>query len=239
MAANKIPFGEDPLDRRHRAGGLAEPCPECGARPRPGDNRCWFCESKRLPLAGFEPVTGKDAADPLGASYPPRSGLQFSLGTMLLVTTLVAICLAIMMAAPLLGIALSVIAVGGLLRTAIVGSARIRAGGRFEFAEKIDEFAVSSTVFVTALVLGLSTTTVIAGCVLFLTGVLAEFVEPFGLLYPIAFLAAIPFAVIAGIFVFAKLYLTFDPAVREQIAATPEQQRLNQMSGTVYRHRPK
>lgn len=238
MAASKIPFGEDPLDRRHRAGGLSEPCPECGARPLPGENCCWFCES-RLVVAGFEPAIDEKAADPAVAHQVPNAGLQFSIGTMLLVTTLVAICLAITMAAPLLGIALSVIAVGGLVRTAIVGWARIRAGGRFELAEKIDEFAVSSTMFIIALVVGLGTTTVIAGCVLFLTGVLAELVDPFGLLYPIAFLATIPFAVIAGIFVFVKLYLTFDPTAQEQIAATPEQVRLNQMSGTVYRHRPR
>jgi hypothetical protein len=238
MAASKVPFGEDPLDWRHRAGGLAEPCPECGARPRPGDNRCWFCEC-RLVTAGFEPVALQKVEGAPDADHASNAGLQFSIGTMLLVTTLVAICLAITMAVPLLGIALSVIAVGGLVRTAIIGSARIRAGGRFELAEKIDEFVISSTVFVTSLVVGMGSTTVIAGCVLFLTGVLAEFVEPFGLLYPIAFLATIPFAVIAGIFVFVKLYLTFDPTAQEQIAATPEQQRLNQMSGTVYRHRPR
>jgi hypothetical protein len=235
MASSKTLFGEDPLDRRHRTGGLAEPCQQCGARPRYGENRCWFCESKLLPLAGFEPVTGKEAADPLVASHPPRSGLQFSIGTMLLVTTLVAICLAISLAVPLLGIPLCVIAVGGLVRTAIVGSARIRAGGRFELADKIDEFVVSSTVFVTSLVVALGTTTAITGLAFFVGRLLAEFAS---VLFPITVFAATPAAVVAGIFVFAKLYLTFDPVVREQIASTPDAQPLNQMSGTKYRHRP-
>lgn len=168
-----------------------------------------------------------------------RPSLQFSLGTMLLVTTLVAICLAITLAVPLLGIPLAVIAIGGLVRTAIVGSARIRAGGRFELADKIDEFVVSSAVFVTATVLALGTTTVIAGCALFLAKLLMEIAGPLYAIYfsPVVF-AAILAAVVVGIFVFVKLYLSFDPAVREQIAS-PEQQRLNRMSGTIYRHRPK
>jgi hypothetical protein len=197
MAANKVPFGEDPLDRRHRAGGVAEPCPECGAGP--------------------------------------GNGLQFSLGTMLLVTTFVAICLAISSAVPLLGIPLSVIAVGGLVRTMIVGWARIRAGRRFDLADKLDEFEVSSFVFVIALVVGLGATMAVAGGAFLLAGLLLPLAEA---LFPIVLFAAVPAAVVAGIFVFAKLYLSFDTTLRQPIAATPEQHRLNQLSDTGYRHRP-
>jgi hypothetical protein len=236
MAASKVPFGEDPLDRRHRGGGGAETCPRCGARQRPGENRCWFCESRMLPLAGFEPVTDKEAADPLAASHLPRSSLQFSLGTILLVTTLVAICLAITLATTPLGISVCVIAVGGLIRTTIIGWAQIRAGRRFEMRDKLANFVGSSIVFLIALVSGISTSLLLAGGALFLADILRQLAEPIG---AIALFAAIPAAVVAGVLAFARLYLTFDPFVREQIAATPEQQRLNQMSGTVYRHRPR
>jgi hypothetical protein len=183
--------------------------------------------SDRRPANDIPPVV----AEPRG---PAAARLQFSIGTMLLVTTLVAICLAITMAIPVLGFAFSVIAVGGLVRTMIVGWARVRAGQRFELSDKLEAFFVSSSAFVISLVLALSVTLVLSCCALFLASMLAEIAEP---LFAIIFFAGIPAACVAGIFVFAKLYLSFGPAVTEQIASA-EPPWLNQMSGTKYRHRP-
>lgn len=236
MAISKIPFGGDPLDRGRRdAGGMAVPCPQCGARPRPGENRCWFCERRLAPFADFEPVAADAGEKVFIAGHTPRPGLQFSIGTMLLVTTLVAICLAITLAIPPLGISVGVIAVGGLVRTTIIGWAQIRAGRRFELRDKLDNFVASSSVFLIALMSGISTCLLLAGGALFLAGILRQLAEPIG---AIALFAAIPAAVVAGILAFARLYLTFDPAVREQVAATPDEQPLNRRSRTVSRRWP-
>jgi hypothetical protein len=144
-----------------------------------------------------------------------RPSLQFSLGTMLLVMTLVASCLAMSLAVPLLGIPLSVIAAAGLVRTAIVGSARIRAGERFEWAEKLREFAVSSAVSTFALVAGFVTFAAIANLAMITAMMLAEFDRSLRTIVLFPAVLAILAGSGAGIFVFVRLYLPFDPSVWE------------------------
>jgi hypothetical protein len=81
--------------------------------------------------------------------------LQFSIGTLLLVTTLIAACLGISVAVPPLGIPLSIIAAGGLLRTFVVGKRTQRIGLHFSLEEKVTEFVISCGVMIAALGVGL------------------------------------------------------------------------------------
>jgi hypothetical protein len=93
-----------------------------------------------------------------------QAGFQFSLGTMLLVMTLVAACLGISVGVPILGIPLSVVAAGGLIRTAIVGKRYQRLGVPFPVGEKVTEFLLSSAIVVGAIWVGVGTL-VAMGCI--------------------------------------------------------------------------
>ncbi len=81
--------------------------------------------------------------------------MQFSIGTLLLVTTLIAACLGITVAVPPLGIPISIIAAGGLIRTLVVGKHLQRLGLPFSLEEKLTEFVISCGVVLAALGVGL------------------------------------------------------------------------------------
>jgi hypothetical protein len=83
-------------------------------------------------------------------------GMQFSLDTLLLLITLIAICLGISVAAPPLGVAVSLIALAALFRTWMIARQLRAAGVPFPAAEKMAEFVISSMVVVMALAIGLA-----------------------------------------------------------------------------------
>jgi hypothetical protein len=83
--------------------------------------------------------------------------LQFSLGTLLVVITLIAACLGLTMAVPPLGLPVSFIALGGLVRTLVIGKQHQRLGVPFPLGEKITEFIVSCGVVVGATMVGMLT----------------------------------------------------------------------------------
>ena len=117
-------------------------CPHCEAVVTPDANRCWLCGES---LDGSSLAT---AARSPGASS--HRGASFSLSTMLLITTLIAICCGLLVAAPGLGVIVCVLLAPVLVRTAKVVRRREEAGVRVSSSEKI---GLAATSFVVAMVL--------------------------------------------------------------------------------------
>jgi hypothetical protein len=68
---------------------------------------------------------------------------QFSLASLILVMTLVAVCLGVLMAAPGLGILLIIVAVPALVRTVVSGSQQKRTGAPLSLGQKVVAFLMS------------------------------------------------------------------------------------------------
>ena len=116
-------------------------CPECGAALDSREDKCWLCRRE---------LTAEPKANPYATPAPALtvSPAQFSLATLLLVTTLVAVCLGVTMAAPGWGIALIVLSVPALIRAMFSGLRQKQAGAPYTTAEKIATFLVSLLVMV-------------------------------------------------------------------------------------------
>ena len=87
-------------------------CAECGAAIDAGQSRCWLCKSERV---GHAPV------NPYASPLPTQDNLawQFSLSSLFLITTLIAVCLGVTLLMPGLGVLLWIFAVPALVRTVI------------------------------------------------------------------------------------------------------------------------
>ena len=79
---------------------------------------------------------------------------QFSLESLMLVVTLVAVCLGMIMALPGLGVLISIVAAPALVRTLIAGYQEKAAGGHLTLAEKVMAFVASTGVTLAVLVTG-------------------------------------------------------------------------------------
>jgi hypothetical protein len=94
-------------------------CPECGAAYRLAAERCWLCGSK-LPQDGLDTVQPEE---PLEATLVTReTASTFSLSSLFLVMTLVAVGAGVFAAAPGLGILFAIVATPALARTIVVTS---------------------------------------------------------------------------------------------------------------------
>jgi hypothetical protein len=124
----------DAASARHR-------CPECGAELPAGQTRCWLCERK---------VSGAADLNPYASPRPAmdHASVQFSLASLFLVTTLVAVFLGVFMLAPGLGILLAVFATPATIRTMIASNYKRSAGTPWTTAEKIAAFFVSLVIMV-------------------------------------------------------------------------------------------
>ena len=116
---------------------FAPRCPECGAALDSRESKCWLCLRK---------LTAEPEMNPYVS--PPAQALavspaQFSLSTLLLVMTLVAVCLGVTMAAPGLGVLLIVLALPALVRTVVSGLKQKQAGAPYTPSEKIAAYCVS------------------------------------------------------------------------------------------------
>ncbi|HUE74374.1 MAG TPA: hypothetical protein VMP01_26060 [Pirellulaceae bacterium] len=123
----EIPAGES---RQRR-------CPQCGASCAVEATQCWLCRAA-LP------------ADVVGTLRVPSVGdgtrsvpTTFSLATILLVITLIAVCLGVFRLSPGFGIAVVCFAVPALIRSVVVGVQQKRAGERQSIGEKLTAFAAS------------------------------------------------------------------------------------------------
>lgn len=92
---------------------------------------------------------------------------QFSIATLLLVTTLIAVCLALFRVSPLLGVLSLVLILPALLRTTLLALREQRFGGRMTGAEKVAVFFGSLVVVLMCLIATLAAATVV-----FLAGLL-------------------------------------------------------------------
>ena len=115
-------------------------CPHCQAVGYQQAAQCWLC--------------GGRLDERSSAAAPPRPAVRregsFSLSSLLLIMTLVAICCGLLVAAPGLGVVASVLLAPVLVRTAMVVRRREAAGERVSSGEKI---ALATTSLVVALVL--------------------------------------------------------------------------------------
>jgi len=155
-------------------------CPDCGASLAPGAETCWLCRL-RLPYRTVNPVASPipierppaAAAQPLIAPQPsvaapplpiadhpaplvPRGPIQFSLSSILLVITLVAVCLGVFRISYVLGVVLLALATPALLRTVLVSSAEKRRGQRSTMVDKVNTFAASIGVVILAGMAGIA-----------------------------------------------------------------------------------
>lgn len=115
----------------------APTCVECGAELSPGSAYCWLCQ---------RPVAIRAELATAAAQPSPVSSFQFSIQTLLLITTLAAVCLGALVTVPGLGILVLVVAIPALVRTCVTGAAMKREGHTFTTTDKIMSFLASAAV---------------------------------------------------------------------------------------------
>ena len=98
-------------------------CSDCGAPLKPGQTQCWLCRSAVLATA---PADARPATE---VSAGTRAGCQFSLASLMLFMTLVAIICGIISMNPGVGAVLAFLSLPALVRTCTV-AARMRTGGQ-------------------------------------------------------------------------------------------------------------
>jgi hypothetical protein len=128
-------------------------CPECGARVKPTDLKCWLCGRELVTVAQI--VEGFTES-PFAASWSPRADgksvpFQFSLESLLMVITLAAVCLGAFVATPGLGVLALIVAAPALLRTVYEGHQARQLGKSLTLTEKLLSFAASAGIALAAL----------------------------------------------------------------------------------------
>jgi hypothetical protein len=150
MSTTTQTSGDEPVGSERRVQRPFDVCPACGARAKAEASRCWFCEGDLSPP---DPLLLGRHASLAGAVALPRSDepLQFTLSTLLVVMTFIAACLGISVAVPPLGVPISAIALGGLVRTLAVARFYRRLGMPFGLDDKLAEFTVSCGIVIGAI----------------------------------------------------------------------------------------
>lgn len=123
-------------------------CPGCGApqdEANGGETVCWLCEQRIVPR--LSPVSRtlaptRSAGPTLAAPELPL-GHSFSLTSLFLLTTLIAVCLGLFVAAPGLAIALAIASVPAFVRTSLVVRRRVALGDEVSTTHKVALFAGS------------------------------------------------------------------------------------------------
>lgn len=116
-------------------------CPQCGAACPAEADRCWMCHARLSPTDADPFAQPAAAADPLGSG-------QFSLATILLVITLIAVCLGVFRISPGFGLAMIAFSVPALIRTFVAGVQQKRTGQRLTVGDKLTAFAASMGIMV-------------------------------------------------------------------------------------------
>jgi hypothetical protein len=123
-------------------------CPECGAALVGHARRCWLCGwNEGGQTAKGETRVRQPAVNPYASPAPPTDAhlnRTFSLSTMFLWTTLVAVVMGVATIAPGLAIALAVISFPAAMRTiGTVARRKRRRGESLSVPEKIEAFLAS------------------------------------------------------------------------------------------------
>ena len=130
--------------------GVGAFCPSCGANVRAETTRCWLCfwplppinEGPSLTLAETHLVpTAAHETDSLRRAPPRAATRQFSLGTILLILTLIAVCLGVYHQWPGLGVIVAAMATPALIGTIAMGAGRRQRGLPMTTADKIVTFS--------------------------------------------------------------------------------------------------
>lgn len=103
-------------------------CPQCHAKCDPGARQCWLCGAA-LDQASHNP----ESAVPRRAQ---PAGFSYSVSTMLLATTIAAICFGLLTIAPGLAIPICILLAPVLVRTVMVVRRREAAGRKVSTSEK-------------------------------------------------------------------------------------------------------
>jgi hypothetical protein len=119
-------------------------CPHCGAEVQTPGGPCWLCRQKAS-QAGPNPYTiNPDATNPYATPRPIGDNVaQFSLASLFLVMTLVAVCLGVIMIAPGLGILFAFITTPAFIRTMVAASRGRQIGAPLSPLEKTGIFLIS------------------------------------------------------------------------------------------------
>jgi hypothetical protein len=148
----------DPLLSRFRR------CSGCGATCAVSDERCWLCLGMLHPLS--ERLDG-ETFSPTAAGDVSRA--QFSLATLLLLTTLIAVCLGLIRLNPCLGTWAVILIVPAVIRTLYLGAGEKSRGHRLSVYEKVLAFIASLGVILLAYIAG--SVALAASCVVTVTPV--------------------------------------------------------------------
>lgn len=168
-------------------------CPECGAPLVKGAASCWLCclkgaaPAQASENAGVAVPKAADTNPYASPAPPPAANLDrtFSLSTMFLWTTLVAVVAALARIAPGLAIAAAILCFPAALRTVFaVGRRKSKSGARMTVMDKIEIFLASFGI-VLSIVIG-AVSAFVATCF------------PIGLLSFDTHAGSILFAVVAG-----------------------------------------
>jgi hypothetical protein len=115
-------------------------CLDCGAEVRPDAILCWCCRHSLLESEAEYALALKELhGSPFGTE--PRTKFQFSLASIMIVMTLLAVLMSIYTMAPGLGIALMVLSVPALIRTVVLAMQRGSRGKPLTFGQKAGVFA--------------------------------------------------------------------------------------------------
>lgn len=117
-------------------------CPGCGAENDPGRASCWLCA---------EPVGLGPGAPSAPTALVPPVPLQrtFTLSSLFLVMTLIAVCLGVAVQVPGLGIPLAILCTPALIRTMLIRSRRRAKGRSMTAGDKVLAFLGSLAVVTT------------------------------------------------------------------------------------------
>jgi hypothetical protein len=108
-------------------------CPHCGAEVQAPGSPCWLCRQK----------ASHAELNPYAPPRPIGENAQFSLASLFLVMTLVAVCLGVIMIAPGVGILFAFITTPAFIRTTVAASLGRRAGAPLSPVEKVGIFFIS------------------------------------------------------------------------------------------------
>lgn len=138
----------------------ASRCPECGAALDGPGLSCWLC-------GGEQPEqVANPFASPAASARQPGSPVQFSLDTLFLVTTLIAVCIGTALAAPGLGFLLIVVVVPAVIRTMVARARNQTAVHHPTTGEKLVTFLVSFGISAAVLAAGVAAFAVVAAATL-------------------------------------------------------------------------